>query len=106
MAECPERLRIVSNQDFCAGNHCPGHSVGLRLFPNSLPPIDLTRMEMADQPKMTGVYDAPNSTSTVNAHAGSGAKSTMDAGKSTGIPSWVWIVAVVVVLAVLGMMIL
>jgi len=57
--ERPERLRIVSNQDFCAGNHCHRHSVGLRLFPIDLTPNDLTRMEMADQPKMTGVHDAP-----------------------------------------------
>jgi hypothetical protein len=63
-------------------------------------------MEMADQPKMTGVYDAPNSASTVGAHAGSGAKSTLGAGKSGGIPSWVWIVAVIVVLAIFGMMFL
>jgi hypothetical protein len=36
----------------------------LRLFPidltpDDLTPNDLTRMEMADQPKMTGVHDAP-----------------------------------------------
>jgi len=61
---------------------------------------------MADQPKMTGVYDTPNSSSTVDAHAGSGAKSIVSAGKSGGIPSWVWIVAVVMVLAILGMMFL
>jgi hypothetical protein len=67
-------------------------------------------MEMADQPKVTGVYDAPGSTSTVNTHTASGEKSTMGVGKTAGkpgaIPSWVWIVALVVVLAILGMIFL
>jgi|tagenome__1003787_1003787.scaffolds.fasta_scaffold14573782_2 hypothetical protein len=57
---------------------------------------------MADQPKMTGVYDAPSSTSTAREHAGSGAKPTGIAG----MPSWVWIVAAIVVLAIIGMMFL
>jgi len=48
---------------------------------------------MADQPKKTGVYDTPGSTSTKR-------------GASGAIPPWVWIVAVIVVLAILGMMFL
>jgi len=63
-------------------------------------------MEMADQPKMTGVYDTPSSTSTVDSHAGSAVKSTSGVGKSGGVPAWVWIVAVIVVLVILGMIFL
>jgi hypothetical protein len=49
-------------------------------------------MKMADQPKKTGVYDT------------SGTTSKPGAGMFAAVPIWAWIVAIVVVLAILAMM--
>ena len=79
---------------------------------------------MADQPKKAGVYDAPGSTSTsssqtdtnpgsrtaptLNSLEGTGTHGSASAKSSAGmfaaVPTWGWIVAVVVVLIILAMM--
>jgi hypothetical protein len=73
---------------------------------------------MADEPKKTGVYNAPGSTSTTSSKVDSTLKSTSgstsnihgstsaksSAGMFAAVPTWAWIVAVVVVLAILAMM--
>ena len=75
-------------------------------------PLDLLRIEMADQPKRTGVYETPGTTpdpvtdsSSPAAASGSAAAGAMRSaanGRTSALPSWVWIVAAVVALAVLG----
>jgi hypothetical protein len=80
-------------------------------------------MQMADQPRKAGVYDAPGSTSTSSSQTdtgpGSGTVPTLNslegtsthdkasaqssAGMFAAIPTWGWIVAVVVVLIILAM---
>jgi hypothetical protein len=49
-------------------------------------------MKMADQPKKTGVYNAPGSTP------------KSGTGMFAAVPTWAWIVAVVAVLIILAMM--
>ena len=49
-------------------------------------------MKMADKPRKTGVYDA------------SGSTPKSGAGMFAAVPTWAWIVAIVVVLALLAMM--
>ena len=76
---------------------------------------------MADQPRKAGVYDTPGSTSTSRSQTdtGSGTAPTLNslegtsthgkasakssAGMFAAIPTWGWIVAIVVVLIILAM---
>lgn len=76
---------------------------------------------MADQPRKAGVYDAPGSTSASSAQTDTGsgsvptlnslegtsthdkASATSSAGMFAAVPTWGWIVAVVVVLIILAM---
>lgn len=77
-------------------------------------------MQMADQPKKAGVYDAPGSSSTsssqtdtnpssrtaptLNSLEGIGTQGSASVKSSAAVPTWAWIVAVVAVLIILAMM--
>lgn len=61
---------------------------------------------MADQPKRTGVYETPGTTTNPVTDGRSPAAHSPTAGRAGAIPSWLWIVAAVIVLAVLGVIFL
>lgn len=68
---------------------------------------------MADPPRMTGVYDTPDTIPSPDAGkpptagaADHGAPRTASSGVARMTPSWVWIAAAIVVLAILGLVFL